>query len=233
MAKVKHDHVIIIHQVDEERGVPFLAMEFLEGEALDARLRRDGILPVPEILRIGREIADGLAAAHRLGLIHRDIKPANIWLEAPRDRVKILDFGLARAVSKDPGITQQGVIVGTPAYMSPEQARGETVDARCDLWSLGVVLYRLCTGKLPFHGYDTVSTLLAVATSNAEPPARSNPAVPIEFSDLVMTLLEKDPAKRQASAAIVAEALHDLEQRAPMLARISDLIRQSIKERLP
>src|ERR1035438_6307906 len=120
-------------------------------------------MPLAEILRIGREIAEGLNAAHTTGLIHRDIKPGNIWLEAPKNRVKILDFGLARAATQEAGLTQQGAIIGTPAYMAPEQGRGADVDARCDLFSLGVVLYRLCTGNQPFHGKDTVSTLMAVA----------------------------------------------------------------------
>jgi predicted Zn finger-like uncharacterized protein len=136
MAAVEHDHVVRIYQVDEDRGVPFLAMEFLKGEPLDSRLKREEKLPIPEVLRIGREVAEALAAAHATGLIHRDIKPGNIWLEAPRTRVKILDFGLARAAQQDAGLTQQGAIVGTPAYMAPEQARGEKIDARCDLFSL-------------------------------------------------------------------------------------------------
>src|SRR5262249_49188334 len=145
-----------IYQVDEERGVPFLAMEFLKGEPLDERLNREKKLPLVEVLRIGREVSEGLAAAHEHGLIHRDIKPANIWLEAPRGRVKILDFGLARAPTQEAGLTQQGAIMGTPAYMAPEQARGEAVDARTDLFSLGVVLYRLCSGQQPFSGHDSI-----------------------------------------------------------------------------
>jgi serine/threonine protein kinase len=140
MAAVKHDHVVTIHQVDEERGVPFLVMEFLAGETLDERLKRDGKLPVGEALRVGREVAEGLAAAHAKGLIHRDVKPANVWLEAPRGRVKLLDFGLARAASQDAGLTQQGAVVGTPAYMAPEQGRGPPgwtsgCPGSCPTWS--------------------------------------------------------------------------------------------------
>jgi serine/threonine protein kinase len=207
MAAVKHDHIATIYQVDEERGIPFLAMEFLAGQPLDERLKRDGKLPVPEVLRIGREIAEGLEAAHATGLIHRDIKPANVWLEAPRGRVKILDFGLARAVSQDAGLTQQGAIVGTPAFMAPEQGRGEAVDARCDLFSLGVVLYRLCTGQQPFKGKDTVSTLMEVALHQPPPPRQLNAEVPQDLSDLVMKLLEKDAARRPASAGEVVRML--------------------------
>src|SRR5262249_1058709 len=163
-------------------------MPFLKGEPLDARLRHEETLPIAEVLRVGREIARGLGAAHAAGLVHRDIKPANIWLEAPEDRVKILDFALARAPAHESGLTQEGAIVGTPPYMAPEEGRGATIDARCDLWSLGVVLYRMCTGQLPFKGADTVSTLIAVATTEPAPPMKLNPEVPAGLSDLVMKL---------------------------------------------
>ncbi len=211
-AAVQHDHIVPIFHVDEERGAPFIVMPLLQGESLEKHLQRDAKLSLIDVLRIGREIALGLDAAHAKGLIHRDIKPANIWLEAPRRRVKLLDFGLARASAQDAGLTQQGMIIGTPSYMAPEQARGEKVDARCDLWSLGVVLYRLCTGKLPFRGNDTVSTLLAVANTVPSPPVEINAKVPAGLSDLAMRLLEKDPARRLASARKVAEALRKLEQ---------------------
>src|SRR5262249_4889685 len=127
-AAVKHDHIVTIYQVGEDRDVPYLAMELLEGESLDERLKREGRLPLAEVVRVGREIAEGLAAAHAKGVIHRDVKPSNIWLEAGRGRVKLLDFGLARAVRGDPQLTASGVIVGTPAYMAPEQAKGQLVD---------------------------------------------------------------------------------------------------------
>jgi serine/threonine protein kinase len=234
MARVEHDHIVRIYQVDEDRGVPFMAMEFLRGESLDQRLRREPIVPVSDVVRIGREIADALAAAHATGLIHRDIKPANIWLESkdeggrmkdekhnPPDssiilhpssfqKTKILDFGLARAVSEEHAVTQEGMIVGTPAYMAPEQGRGEAVDARCDLFSLGVVLYRMSTGKAPFQGSDTVSTLWSVGTYDPPPPAQVSPSVPAALSDLIMRLLVKDPAHRIGSAAAVVKALENI-----------------------
>src|SRR5262249_27187820 len=134
-AAIEHEHVVVIYQVGEDRGIPFLAMQLLQGESLEDRLRREPLLPASQVLRIGREIAVGLAAAHERGLIHRDIKPANVWLEGPQARVKLLDFGLARAVADDTGVSQAGTIVGTPAYMAPEQSRGDPVDARCDLFS--------------------------------------------------------------------------------------------------
>ncbi len=229
-AAIKHDHIVSIYQVGEDHGVPYLAMEFLEGEPLDARLEREGKLPVAEVLRIGREIALALAAAHRRDLIHRDIKPANIWLEAEPPpssgaaasasasstaggRVKILDFGLARAVGGGGQLTQHGAILGTPAYMAPEQAQGKDLDGRCDLFSLGCVLYRLATGEPAFRGNDVVSTLMAVATEEPPPPASLNVELPAELSDLVMRLLAKDPDQRPPSAGAVAESLQEIEKR--------------------
>jgi len=139
---IEHDHVITIHQVGEDRGIPFIAMSFLKGMSLDDWLKQKRPLAMPQILRIGRETAKGLAAAHERGLIHRDIKPANLWLDgSTKGRIKILDFGLARAEKEDVALTRSGQIIGTPQYMSPEQAAGEKLDARSDLFSLGVVLY--------------------------------------------------------------------------------------------
>src|SRR5262249_37030209 len=152
-------HVVTIFQVGEDRGAPFLAMEFLEGEPLADRIRREGCLPLAEVLRIGRETALGLAAAHAHGLVHRDIKSANLWLEGPAGRGKLLDFGLARVEADQTHLTQLGMIVGTPAYMAPEQAEGKPVDQRCDLFSLGCVLYEMSTGTPPFHRETTIAVL--------------------------------------------------------------------------
>ncbi len=238
-ASLEHDHVVSIYQVGEDRGIPFLAMPFLQGEPLDERVKREGTLPAAEVLRIGRETAEGLAAAHAKGLVHRDIKPGNLWLEAKDEgrrqkaeseglnssfgllpssfkRVKILDFGLAWAGSEaGPQLTQSGAILGTPAYMAPEQATGQKADARADLFSLGCVLYRLSTGALPFQGPDTISTLLAVATEDPRPPRDVNPAVPARLSDLVMKLLAKKPEDRPTGAAAVVAAIRDLESQGP------------------
>jgi hypothetical protein len=205
-AAVRHDHVVSIFQVGQERGTPFLAMELLEGESLESRLRRQPRLPIAEVLRIGGEMAEGLAAAHEAGLIHRDVKPDNVWLESPRGRVKLLDFGLAKAAA-EPGLTRSGCIIGTPGYVSPEQARGEAVDHRTDLFSLGCVLYRMTTGLAPYQGADAVSTLVAVVLQEPAPPHRLNAEVPPALSELIMRLLAKDPARRPESARAVAEAL--------------------------
>ncbi|HEV3261077.1 MAG TPA: protein kinase [Gemmataceae bacterium] len=155
----------------------------------------------------------GLAAAHEQGLIHRDIKPANLWLTPEQGgRVKILDFGLARALADDAHITQSGVIVGTPAYMAPEQARGDAVDHRCDLFSLGVVLYRLTTGRLPFHGNSTLAVLTSLATDQPEPPRVLVGGLPAELSDLIVQPLAKDPAQRPATARAVADRLQAIDK---------------------
>jgi serine/threonine protein kinase len=212
-AAIEHEHVVTIYQVGEDRGVPFLAMKLLQGETLEDRLDRlGGRLPGDEVLRIGREIAEGLNAAHARGLIHRDIKPANIWLETGRDRVKIVDFGLARGSGADAHFTQAGAVIGTPSYMAPEQANAEEVDARCDLFSLGAVLYRTCTGRLPFDGKDTLSVLSALATKTPTAPHKIVPQVPRMLSALVMRLLAKDRDDRPQSAREVVEAIEAIER---------------------
>ena len=211
-AAIEHEHIVTVYQVGEERGVPFLAMQLLRGETLEQRVETaGGRLPLRDVLRVGREIAEALAAAHARGLVHRDIKPANVWLEEGRGRVRIVDFGLARGAEPDAQFTQAGGVIGTPAYMAPEQANGAAVDFRCDLFSLGVVLYRAGTGQLPFAGRDTLSVLSALATRTPTPPHRIVPSLPRMFSGLVMRLLAKDAADRPQSAREVVEAIEGLE----------------------
>jgi len=212
-ATVEHDHIVPIFQVGEDNGVPFIAMPFLKGETLADRLRRGQRPPLAEVLRIGREITQGLAAAHKAGLVHRDIKPANIWLEEERDRVKILDFGLARLGGDDKPLTQDGVIIGTPSYMAPEQARGKAIDPRADLFSLGCVLYEMTTGQLPFAGPDTLAILSSLAIDTPAEPHTLDPAIPRNLSRLIMKLLEKNPADRPASAQAVADEMASLDAR--------------------
>jgi len=209
-AKLKSDHIVTIYQVGEDRGVPFLAMEYLQGAPLDKYLSGGRKLTAPQMLRIAREVARGLADAHEQGLIHRDIKPANIWLDkAHNGRAIILDFGLAR-FDADAHLTHSGAVVGTPAFMAPEQARGEKVDARADLFSFGCVLYRLCSGELPFKGASTMAVLTALAT--VDPPSVSslNPEIPPGLSDLIEDLLKKDPIKRPRSAREVLNLLVEI-----------------------
>jgi eukaryotic-like serine/threonine-protein kinase len=211
-AGLKHDHIVTIYHVGEDRGIPYLAMEFLEGGTLQQRLEYPKPLSLGAAVRIAREMAEGLKAAHERGMIHRDIKPANIWLESPKGRVKILDFGLARDLETASGLTQAGEIVGTPHYMAPEQARNKNLDPRTDLYSLGCVLYRMVTGRLPFAGETLVATLTAIAVDSPTPVRELNPHVPPALADLIHKLLAKDPADRHASAAVLIEELSLIEQ---------------------
>lgn len=205
-AAIQDDHVIRIYQVGEDSGVPFLAMELLQGESLKTRLLSTNSLPVDEVLRIAKEAAKGLAAAHSKGLLHRDIKPDNMWLEAPNDRVKLLDFGLARATESDGDLTEPNMILGTPAYMSPEQAYGQQYDHRCDLYSLGVVLYQAATGRHPISGDTPIAILAALKTATVEPVSKVKPNFPATVSNLITNLLEKDPERRlQSAEELIAE----------------------------
>jgi serine/threonine protein kinase len=183
-----------------------MAMQMLAGETLEVRLERERRLPTAEAARIGREIACGLAAAHAKGMVHRDVKPANVWLEAGTGRVKLLDFGLAMA-RDNPHLTHSGFVIGTPAFMSPEQARGEPLDGRSDLFSLGIVLYLATTGERPFDG----ATAMAVMRNlELHYPGRVNVKrvdVPAAFSNLIMELLSKERKDRPASAEVVAARL--------------------------
>ena len=199
-ASLKNDHIVTVYQVDEANGVPFLAMELLQGKTLDQSLRTGRRFSILETLQIAHDIAQGLAEAHAKGLVHRDIKPANLWLEQSPEgmlRVKILDFGLARAEREDVHITEFGTIVGTPAFMSPEQGHADRpIDSRADLFALGSVLYLLCTGEMPFQAETTVGILMALALKNPVPPIQRNDSVPVVLSSLTMQLLEKEPADR-------------------------------------
>ena len=204
-AKISHDNIVTVYEADERQGVPYIAMQFLVGYPLDQYLKKKGAPTVPQVLRIVAEAAAGLAAAHKIGLVHRDIKPGNLWLEAPNGRVKVLDFGLAKPVDAEAEVTKRGAVVGTPAYMSPEQARGEKVDHRTDLFSLGAVTYRLCTGKLPFTGPSTMAVLIALGTEEPPPVREVNPDVPESLAALVHQLLSKRADARPQSAAEVVK----------------------------
>jgi WD40 repeat protein len=209
-AKVRHENIVTIFQVDEWNGVAFIALELLEGMPLDKYLKDEGVLPLHTAIRIACEVAKGLSAAHQRGLIHRDIKPGNLWLEALTGRVKILDFGLARLEKDDTHLTQSGAIVGTPAFMAPEQARGEKIDGRADLFSLGVILYRMTTGRQPFAGPTTMAVLTAIVVDTPPPPRSLNAHMPEAMEKLIMTLLEKDPTKRFATATDTITALSEV-----------------------
>ena len=203
-AAIRHDNVTQVYSVEEE-PVPYLVMEFIDGQTLQSKQRKQGPLEVAELLHIGRQIAAGLAAAHEKSLIHRDVKPGNILLEqGVEQKVKITDFGLARAAD-DASLTRSGMISGTPLYMAPEQALGGTLDGRSDLFSLGSVLYELATGRPPFRAPSTVAVLRRVVDDTPRPMREIIPELPEWFVTIVNRLLEKQPEKRYQSAKEVAE----------------------------
>lgn len=214
-AAISHPHVVTIFAVDgteeaslgaERTTLPYLVMECIVGQTLHDKIKRVGALKTEEIVRISRQIAEGLTAAHKRGLIHRDIKPANILLENGVERVKITDFGLARTIT-DGGITHTGEILGTPQCMSPEQARGEMVDQRSDLFSLGCVMYTMCTGVNPFRADNMLAVMKKVCEATPRPIAELNPEIPEWLGQLVHQLLEKQAENRVQTAEDVVETL--------------------------
>ncbi len=205
-AAVVHDNVIEIYGVAEAAGLPYLVMPYVRGPSLQRRLDDEGPLAVVEILRVAMQAAAGLAAAHAQGLVHRDVKPANILLADGIERVKLTDFGLARAAD-DASLTKTGIIAGTPQYMSPEQARGEPVDPRSDLFSLGSVLYAMCTGRPPFRAETSYGVLRRITDEEPRPIREINPDIPDWLCAIVARLMAKRPEDRFQSAREVAALL--------------------------
>jgi two-component system, LytTR family, response regulator len=210
-----HPNVAYIYEIGEDEGLRFLAMEYVEGEPLSVRLSR-GPLAFPELLSVGIQVADALDDAHSKGIVHRDIKPSNLML-TPRGHVKVLDFGLAKletshGVQETQVMTSAGVVMGTVAYMSPEQALGRDVDHRTDLFSLGVVLYEMATGRLPFTGATPSETMARILNSQPEAMARFNYDVPEALDRGVRKCLEKDRERRYQSARELLVDLKNLER---------------------
>jgi serine/threonine protein kinase len=224
-AKVRHPNIVEIFHVDlAPDGTPYIELEFLKGEPLDARLKREPAAPLALILQVAREVAAGLAKAHDAGLIHRDVKPANVWLEGDPaavgihfERCKVLDFGLARfANAKDEAeLTKAGAVLGTPAYMSPEQARGQPVDFRTDLFSLGVMLYRMAAAAPPFTGSNVTDLMFAIVNDEPRSVYEAAPDLPPALLALIQKLMSKNPAGRPNSAAEVVAAVAAIERAAP------------------
>lgn len=207
-AAVVDDHVMAIHSVSEWQGKPYFVMPYARGVSLQQRLIDSGPLQVREILRIGMQTARALAAAHAQGIVHRDVKPANIFLEQGVERVQLMDFGLARAVD-DASLTRTGTLAGTPHYMAPEQVRAEAVDARADLFSLGAVLYAMCSSHPPFRAETSYAVLRLITDREPHPVREINPDIPEWLSQIIDRLMSKEPSDRFASAGEVAELLEE------------------------
>ena len=207
-AAVVHENVVPIHYVDTKGDLPFLVMQYVAGESLQARIDREGPLGADEILQIGIQIARGLSAAHDQGLVHRDVKPGNILLEPAINRVLISDFGLARAAD-DASVTRSGIIAGTPHYMSPEQAKGLPVDTRSDLFGLGGVLYFMATGRPPFRADGAIAVLNKICSTEHRPVDEVNEQISADLAELTDDLLAKAPAERPDSAEAIADALSE------------------------
>jgi serine/threonine protein kinase len=205
-AVIVHPNVMPILTVNSTARLPYLVMPYMACESLQQRIDREGPLETLDVLRISHQVACGLAAAHAQGLVHRDVKPANILLERGVDRVLLTDFGLARAAD-DASLTRTGVIAGTPQFMSPEQARGEAVDARSDLFCLGSVMYVLCAGRPPFRAETSYGVLRRITDETARPICELNAAIPDWLERIVTQLHSKDPANRLQSADETAELL--------------------------
>jgi len=221
IAALNHPHIVTIHSVEESGGTHFLTMELVEGQTLAEIIPRHG-LPLDRILKIAIPLADAVAAAHQKGITHRDLKPANIMV-TPDGRVKVLDFGLAKLKEEQPAagalasmatgnITGEGKILGTVAYMSPEQAEGKTVDHRSDIFALGVVLYEMATGERPFKGDTSVSIISSIIKDTPRPVMELNPMVPRDLARIVRHSLAKDPTRRYQTAADLRNELEELKQ---------------------
>jgi len=233
-AALDHPNLCTIHEVGESDHGIFLAMPLYPGETLRDRIARDGALPLDEALNITQQIATGLAAAHAAGVVHRDLKPGNVML-LPDKTVKILDFGLAKV--RDVSITVSHMTLGTVAYISPEQVRGRHVDARADLWSIGVMLYEMTTGERPFRGDHEMSLINDILHSDPPLASRSNKKLPSELDELITGLLQKDPDARYASADALLADIAALKSGAPLAYRApfwtKNISRRRIRRWLP
>jgi len=203
--RITHPNILRTHDLGESLGLRYLSMEFVKGLTLKQLVEAGEILPTPVGLRIAKQICAGLAAAHEVGVIHRDIKPQNIIIEATGG-LKIMDFGIAR-LKEERGMTAEGTVVGTPDYMSPEQARGQTLDFRSDIYSTGVVLYEVFTGTLPFDGDSPLAVVLKHIQEPPPSPQARNPRIDPKISQIVLKCVQKDPKDRFQSVNDLYEAL--------------------------
>ncbi len=209
IARLRHPSIVAVHTAGEATGVFYYVMDYVPGDSLRQLLQREGKLPVAQVQRIVSQLADALNAAGQAGLVHRDVKPENILVDEASGRTMLADFGIARVMAGDTdgSRTAQGVAVGTPTYMSPEQAAGEQVDARSDLYSLGVVAYELLTGHPPFRADNAAAVASKHLAERAQPVLTRRPDTPPALAHAIMRALEKDPAARWQTGADFRDAL--------------------------
>jgi serine/threonine-protein kinase len=203
-----HPNVVGVYDVNTSAdGRPYIVAELLEGEELGRYLERRGKLATIEAVHIVRQVCHALAAAHRHGIVHRDVKPENVFLAGPNATVKVLDFGISKVAETSDGLTKTGTVMGTPDYMAPEQARGDRVDARADIYAVGAILYRALTGRKPFEGSDPMAILTAVLTQEPERPSTLEPSIPLSLELVVQRTMAKAPGERFPSMDALEQAL--------------------------
>jgi serine/threonine protein kinase/tetratricopeptide (TPR) repeat protein len=222
-SKISHKNILRIHDLGEAAGKRFISMAYIEGEDLSEVLRKTGRLPVPRVLNIARQLCAALEAAHSEGVIHRDFKPQNILLDRS-DNVYVSDFGLAKSLAEEGGVTMTGELLGTPRYMAPEQIEGKKVDARTDLYALGLVIYEMVAGEIPFQNETTFTTMYKRANEAPPSPKLINPQAPDWLVGVIMKCLARDPAQRYQRAR---EILHDIE------TRRGPVVRKSVQIAIP